>query len=117
MTAGLSQSVALTADELQAMALRVGITDLPTVLDLGFRHPTIEARDAALDTATRSLVSRNMIVDGVVDPDLVAMLQTLHRPDREFAMRFATPDGTARISVVRRGRCACSRAGSVTISA
>ena len=103
MTAGLSQSVALTADELQAMALRVDITDLPTVLDLGFRYPTVQARAAALDAATRSLVSRNMIIDGVVHPDVVAMLQTLQRPDREFAMRFATPDGTARISVVRRG--------------
>jgi hypothetical protein len=103
MTEVLSRSLALTADELQAMALRVDITDLPTVLNLGFRHPTVGARDAALDEAIRSLVSRSMIVDGVVHPDVVSMLQTLQRPDREFAMRFATPDGTARISVARRG--------------
>jgi hypothetical protein len=95
--------VTLTADELRAMGLRVGVTDFPTVLNVGLRYPTIEARAAALDAATRSLVSRTMIVDGVVDPEVVPMLQTLQRPDREFAMRFATPDGTARISVVRRG--------------
>jgi hypothetical protein len=103
VTAALSQSVSLTADELQAMALLIGITDLPTVLNLGLRHPTIETRDAALAGAVRSLVSRKLIVDGVVHPDVVAILQTLHRPDREFAMRFATPDGTARTSVVRQG--------------
>jgi EspG family len=103
MTAALSQSLAMTADELQAMASRAGIHDLPTVLDLVLRYPTIEAREAALDKAIRSLVSRNMIVDGAVHPEVVSMLQTLQRPDREFAMRFATPDGTARISVVRRG--------------
>jgi hypothetical protein len=34
---------------------------------------------------------------------LVPLLQTLQRPDRELAMRVATPDGTARIGVVRRG--------------
>lgn len=103
VTAVLSHSLALTADELQAMALRVGIRDLPTVLDLGLHYPTIEAREAALDGATRSLASRHLIVDGLVRPELVPMLQTLQRPDREFAMRFVTPDGTARISVARRG--------------
>jgi ESX secretion-associated protein EspG len=87
MTRALSQSVALTADELEAMALRVGIRDLPTVLNVGLRHPTIETRDAALDKAIRSLVSRSLIVDGVVHPDLVPMLQTLHCPDRVLARR------------------------------
>jgi hypothetical protein len=100
VTATLSPPLTLTADELQAMGLRVGITDLPTVLDLRLRYPTIEARDAALDRATRTLVSRNLITDGTVNADLVP---TLQRPDREFAMRFVTPDGTARISVVRQG--------------
>lgn len=103
MTAALSQSLDLTADELHVIASRVGIGDLPTVLNLGLRYPTIATRDAALDAAIRSLVSRNIIVDGVVDPEVIPMLQTLRRPDREFAMRFVTPDGTARISVVRRG--------------
>lgn len=103
MTTALSQSVTLTTDELQVMASRIGVSDLPTVLNLGLCHPTIEARNVALDRAIRGLVARHLIVDGVVDPDLVEMLQTLHRPEREFAMRFATPDGTARITVVRRG--------------
>jgi hypothetical protein len=103
VTAALSQSLALTVDELHVIASRVGIGDLPTVLNLGHRYPTIETRDAALDKAIRSLLSRNMIIDGVVDPEVIPILQTLQRPDREFAMRFVTPDGTARISVVRRG--------------
>lgn len=103
MTAALSRSLALTADELHVIASRVGIGDLPTVLNLGLRYPTIETRDAALDEAIRSLLSRNMIIDGVVDPEVIPVLQTLQRPDREFAMRFVTPEGTARISVVRRG--------------
>src|SRR3954447_4467534 len=103
MTAVVSQTVALTTEELQALALRVGIRDLPTVLDLRSNHRTIEAREAALDAANRRLESRAVVVDGGVRPELASMLHTLQRPDREIAMRFATPDGIARISVARRG--------------
>jgi len=56
-----------------------------------------------VDRATRKLVARSLIIDGVVDPAWVAVLQALGRPDRELAVRFVTPEGTARISVVRRG--------------
>jgi hypothetical protein len=58
---------------------------------------------AAVDDATRRLVSRGLIADGAVDPDLVRLLRALQRPDRELAMRLVTPDGTARLSIVRRG--------------
>jgi hypothetical protein len=103
VTTALSLPLALSIDELQAVALRVGVRDLPTVLDVRLCYATIDVRDAALDRAARGLVSRNLINDGTVNPVLVSMLQTLQRPDREVAMRFATPDGTARISAVRRG--------------
>jgi len=103
VTAVLPRSESVTVDELTAMGLRVGGGDLPTVLDARLRYRTVTARDAAVDRATRELVSRNLIVDGVVDPEFAAMLHALQRPDREFAVRLVTPDGTARISVVSRG--------------
>ncbi|MGY4649607.1 hypothetical protein ACVWWN_003403 [Mycobacterium sp. URHB0021] len=38
------------------------------------------------------------------------MLQALHRPDRELALRMVTPEGQARASMVRRGsQCVLAR--------
>lgn len=103
MTAVLSKPASVTVDELAAMAWRVGVGELPTVLDIRSRYCTVTGREAAVERAARTLVSRRLIVDGVVDPEWVVVLQALSRPDRELAVRLVTPDGTARISVVRRG--------------
>ena len=103
VTAALSHPVTLTERELQTLAFRLGIHDLPVVLAVRHRHPTIDGRDTATNRATQELVSRNLIVDDQVHPDLVSVLRALQRPDRELAMRLVTPDGTARISAVRRG--------------
>jgi hypothetical protein len=108
MTAVMSQ--ALTGDEMQALASRLDIQELPTVLAVRSRHATIERRDAARDRACRDLASRNLIVDGTVHPDMVSVLEALARPDREMALRLMTPQGIARISCVRRGPlCALAR--------
>ena len=103
MTAVLSQPLTLSEDQLRVLASRVGVHDFPAVLALRGRHTTIDRRDAALHRATRELLSRNLIVESAVHPELVSLLQTLHRPDRELAMRVVTPEFTARITVVRRG--------------
>src|SRR5690242_4173349 len=103
MTAMLSDALTLTADELQALADRVGVQEFPTVLAVRQSHATIDKRDAAFDCASRVLASRNLITGGAVHPDVETMLHTLNRPDRELAMRLITPDGAARVSVVRRG--------------
>ena len=103
MTAALSHQVTLTERELQTLAFRLGIHDLPVVLAVRPRHATVESRDAATNRATQELVSRNLIADDEVHPDLVSVLRALQRPDRELAMRLVTPDGTARVSAVRRG--------------
>jgi hypothetical protein len=103
VTAVLVPQLSLSADELVVMASYLGIHDLPTVLAIRSDHGTVDARDAAHERARRKLLSRNLITDRVVAPELVTLLQALHRPDRELAMRLVTPDGTARVSVVRRG--------------
>jgi hypothetical protein len=103
MTAALAPRLTLTDDQLRVVASRVGVYDLPTVLLSRPRHSTVDRREAAFDRATRELLSRNLIVDGGVHPELEIVLQALQRPDRELAMRIVTPDGMARISVVRRG--------------
>ncbi|MGE0217122.1 ESX secretion-associated protein EspG [Mycolicibacterium sp.] len=103
MTTGTQHRLTLSEDELLVATDRLGIGDLPTVLAVRNRHATVEATTVARARASRDLVSRKLIVDGAVHPDLDAMLQVLHRPEREVAMRLVTPDGTSRVSVVRRG--------------
>ncbi len=58
----------------------------------------------AADFATRSLSDRDLIRDGEVATEVVPLLRALQRPERELAMRFVTPNGTARVAVVRHGR-------------
>lgn len=103
MTTSLMRQITLTDDELQAAASRVGVHSFPTVLAMRPRHGTVDRLQAALDDATEALAGRGLITDGCLDAELVAMLQPLQRPDRELAMRLVTPDGTARVCVVRRG--------------
>ncbi|OBK18457.1 ESX secretion-associated protein EspG [Mycobacterium asiaticum] len=103
MTTAVRSGFTLTEDELQVVGSRIGMQEFPTVLDVRPRYGTLDALEAALDAATRNLVSRGLIVDGVVEPDLVAILRALRRPDRELAMRLVTPDGIARVCVIRCG--------------
>lgn len=116
MTTALWDRLSLTEDQLRVAASRVGVHDLPTVLRLRSRHSTVDRRDAALAQASRELSSRRLLVGDEVHPDLVPVLQALERPDRELAMRMVTPDGTARVSMVRRGTlCVLTRRIGVDI--
>jgi hypothetical protein len=103
VTATLTPHFAVTDDELQVVASRVGVQALPVVLGLRPRHGTETALNAAVDHATRTLTNRGLIRDGEVTPELVTVLRALQRPDRELAMRLVTPDGMARVAVVRQG--------------
>lgn len=103
MTAPVMSGFTLTDDELQVVGERVGVQGFPTVLNVRPRYQTVDALDAAFDVATRSLVARGLIVDGAIDPDLVPILRALRRPERELAMRLVTPDGIARVCVIRCG--------------
>lgn len=102
MTAALYGGMRLTGGEL-AVTQRVGIFDFPSVLAVRPRHATVADREKAFEAAIGRLVTRQVIDGGEVHPDLVAMLQALHRPEREWAMRLVTPDGTGRATVVQRG--------------
>jgi hypothetical protein len=93
----------LTDDELQVVGERVGLQGFPTVLNVGPRYERVDALEAAFEAATRNLIARGLIVDGEIDPDLVPMLRALRRPDRELAMRLVTPEGIARVCVIRCG--------------
>ncbi|CDO28947.1 ESX secretion-associated protein EspG [Mycolicibacterium porcinum] len=103
MTASLAAQFVVTDDELHVLAARLGVQALPLVLDLRTRHPTETARADALGQATRSLTERGLLSAGDVDTELSAVVQSLQRPDRELAMRLVTPDGLARVTVVRHG--------------
>jgi hypothetical protein len=110
VTATLTPHFVFTDDELQVIASRVGVQALPVVLGLRPRHGTEAALVAAIDHATRALSERGLIRNGEVTPELVALLRALQRPDRELAMRLVTPDGTARITVIRQGaQCISAR--------
>lgn len=93
----------LTDDELQVIAARIGIQGFPAVLAIRPRHSTVDTLTAAFDRATTTLMSRRLISDGEVTPELVPLLQALQRPDRELAVRLVTPEGMARLALVRRG--------------
>lgn len=103
MTTALGSQFSLTDDELQVLAARTGVEDFPTVLAVRPRHGNTDTLDAAFDRATRALVERSLIADGSVASDLAALLRALHRPDRELAMRIVTPEGIARVAMVRHG--------------
>ncbi|MFV8142214.1 ESX secretion-associated protein EspG [Mycolicibacterium senegalense] len=110
MTASLQKPFLLTDNELMAAAARVGVHSFPTVLAVRPRQSTLDRVSQALGDATQALSARELIIDGVVDADLVAILAALQRPDRELAMRMVTPEGMARICVVRRGEmCVLAR--------
>lgn len=103
MTAALAPRFVLTDDELRVITNRVGVQSLPVVLSLRPRHHTETALAAASDHATATLSERGLIHDGEVDPGLARVLRGLQRPARELAMRLVTPDGIARVAVVRHG--------------
>jgi hypothetical protein len=102
VTASLTAQIELTLDEAQVLAARVGGVGFPTVLAIRTRHATVDGLRAARDRATETLTRRGVIVDGGVDDSVAAMLQAMHRPDRELSMRLVTPSGIARVGVVRR---------------
>ena len=118
MTASLAGQFVLTEDELHVLAARLGVQAMPLVLDLRPRHPTETARAEALGQATRSLTERGLLTAGEVSAELSAVVQSLQRPDRELAMRLVTPDGLARLTVVRDGtQCisACRVGDAITV--
>jgi hypothetical protein len=103
VTTAVISDFTLTDDELQVIGSRIGVQGFPTVLGIRPRYDTVDALDAAFDAATRSLVSRGLITDGAIEPELVPILRALRRPERELAMRLVTPDGMARVCVLRCG--------------
>jgi hypothetical protein len=103
MSTALRSQFSLSDDELQVVTARTAVEDLPIVLAVRPRYGNTNALHAAHDRATRALVARGLITDGLVASDLASALWALRRPDRELAMRVVTPHGTARVSMVRRG--------------
>lgn len=106
MTRASTREWSFTADELAALTSHAPGVDSSPVLGLRSRHATVDVRDAAVNHAAHTLTQRGVVVDGVVDPETVAVLRALQRPDRELGMRLVTPAGVGRISVVRRGTSA-----------
>lgn len=118
MTASLASQFVVTDDELHVLAARLDVQSLPLVLDLRQRHPTGTARAEAFDVAARSLTERGLLSSGEVGAELSMVVQSLQRPDRELAMRLVTPDGQARVTVVRYGaQCisACRVGNEITL--
>src|SRR5262249_2464972 len=99
MSTALMSQFSLTDDELQVVASRAGVGEFPPVRAVRPRHGRTDALDTAVDRATRALMARGLITDGLVAPDLASVVRALHRPDRELATRVVTPDGITRISM------------------
>ncbi|MCV7283244.1 ESX secretion-associated protein EspG [Mycolicibacterium flavescens] len=117
MTSVCTPRFVVTDDELQVAAARIGVQALPVVLDVRPRLGTESDVLRAVDDATQTLAERGLIEHGEVDAGLASVLTALQRPDRELAMRLVTPDGIARVTVVRTGKhsvVAC-RVGDETV--
>ncbi|OBH39499.1 hypothetical protein A5692_07900 [Mycobacterium sp. E342] len=104
MIASLRAHLQLSDDELMVLASRAGVQTLPVVLGVRPRHGTASELAAATQAATAALIDRELLFDDAVADELVGPLWALERPDRELAMRLVTPEGTARVTVVRRGK-------------
>jgi hypothetical protein len=103
VTASLASHFVVTDDEMQVIASRLGVQALPVVLGLRPRHATETDLCVAVDHATRSLSGRGLISDGEIAAEIVPLIRALQRPERELAMRLVTPDGIARVAVIRHG--------------
>ena len=103
MSTALISHYAMTEEELQVVAARIGVEDFPTVLAVRPRHGTTGRLSTAWDRATQALMERGFIHNGCVAADLTASVRALHRPDRELAMRLVTPEGITRVSMARQG--------------
>jgi hypothetical protein len=103
MTGIVTQMWSFTADEVSAVTLRTTGPGSRMPLGLRPRHATVQARDDARNRAVHTLTRRGVIADGVVEPEVATVFGALQRPDRELMMRWVTPDGIGRFSVVRRG--------------
>jgi hypothetical protein len=106
VTTAVAPHFVVSEDEMQVIGARIGIAEFPAVLGIRPRYGTVDALTEALDRATGALVSRGLIVDGAVSAELTPLLHALRRPDRGLATRLVTPEGTARIALVRRGNSA-----------
>ncbi|SEH82276.1 EspG family protein [Mycolicibacterium rutilum] len=103
MTAVCAARFVVSDDELQVAAARIGVQSWPVVLDVRPRHSTESELLAASDVATHNLTERGLIEHGELAAELGSVLTALQRPPRELAMRLVTPDGIARVAVVRAG--------------
>jgi hypothetical protein len=93
----------LTTDELHTLTDHLGFDALSETLVGRSQHRTVDGRDAARGRATAAMTARKLIDGGVVEAELADALKVMVRPDRELAMRRVTPNGIARVSVLRRG--------------
>jgi hypothetical protein len=93
----------VSEDELQVVAERTGVQSFPAVLAVRRKYSTLPLLEEAYDRATLRLGERGLLVDGAVHPELIDLVGALRRPERELAMRLVTPDGIARVTVLRSG--------------
>nr|WP_228537058.1 ESX secretion-associated protein EspG [Nocardia sp. XZ_19_231] len=94
----------MTNDSLLAVAERLGVQTLPLVLAVGPQQDTIDAWQAARDSAVAELTAGG-VFDGFgdVEPGLAEAMFTLTAPGAELAARCYGEDGQRRICVARRG--------------
>ncbi|MBY6411781.1 ESX secretion-associated protein EspG [Rhodococcus sp. BP-252] len=103
--------VELDDDCMDYLVERLGIAELPVVLDVFPRFDAAADRQAALVRGRAGLVEHGAVSDDHVHPDLEAWLRTLERPTWYIAARLVPrPYGTGSITRVCR---AASESGSV----
>jgi hypothetical protein len=96
--------IKVTDDLLLAAAGILGLSNLPVVLAVSYRHDTAEALKAAQSAAATQLAATGLVDEyGDVADDLAQTLTTLTRPDRQLAARIVGEHGVRRVCLVRSG--------------
>ncbi|MFC9661374.1 ESX secretion-associated protein EspG [Nocardia sp. NPDC127606] len=105
----------LTNDSLLAVAERLGVQTLPLVLAVGPQQDTIDAWQAARDSAVAELTAGG-VFDGYgdVEPGLAEAMFTLTAPEAELVARSYGEAEQRRICLARRGsqHAVAARTGS-----
>nr|WP_198428820.1 ESX secretion-associated protein EspG [Nocardia bovistercoris] len=75
--------------------------DMPIVLQAMGRYDNVNAHDAAMAAAARSLTERDLVIDGAVHRELEDRLRTLNRPHWVLALRWVVDGQISRMCLAR----------------
>lgn len=94
-------AVVLSLDEMQFLLEKLGIDEVPVVLDAMGRYDNQADHDAAMAVAARSLIERDLLDGEQVHPELEDRLRGLYRPHWVVALRLIVDGQVSRMCLAK----------------